>query len=157
MHHIIPILKSLHCLNIPAERIHSKSPATNLQLVLPAHLPSRIFTIKKPALPGHLLPQSFSTPSHYSSQVFQPNMSITAPRLWNYLPPELHTFSVPPPSLSISNHHLHPTSLSITRRALHSKLICVTSYIHNLTHPILRIPTIALNDTRLKQRLLCLL
>src|SRR6218665_1511229 len=35
-------------------------------------------------------------------------ISITAPRLWNDLPPELPTISLPPPrSLPITRHHHH--------------------------------------------------
>ena len=44
-------------------------------------------------------------------------------RLWNDLPPELHTISSPPPpSLQITRHHLHLPPLSVTPRAFHSKL-----------------------------------
>src|SRR6218665_1792101 len=50
-------------------------------------------------------------------------ISITAPRLWNDLPPELRTMSSPPPpSLQITRHHLHPPPLSVIPRAFHSKL-----------------------------------
>src|SRR6218665_2986154 len=50
-------------------------------------------------------------------------ISITAPRLWNDLPPDLRTISSPPPlSLSITRHHLHLPPLSVTPRAFHSKL-----------------------------------
>src|SRR6218665_3967438 len=49
--------------------------------------------------------------------------TITAPRLWNDLPPELRTISSPPPpSLPITRHHLHPPPLSVTPMAFHSKL-----------------------------------
>src|SRR6218665_2071409 len=42
-------------------------------------------------------------------------ISITVPRLWNDLPPELRTISLPPPPLlPITKHHLHPASSSIT-------------------------------------------
>ena len=42
-------------------------------------------------------------------------ISITAPRLWNDLLPELHTISLPsPPSMPITRHHLHPALLSVT-------------------------------------------
>src|SRR6218665_3527328 len=38
-------------------------------------------------------------------------------------PPELRTFSLPPPSsLQIIKHHIHHASLSVTPRAFHSKL-----------------------------------
>src|SRR6218665_940829 len=40
-------------------------------------------------------------------------ISVTAPRLWNDLPPELRTFSLPPPSsLQIIKHHLQHAPLS---------------------------------------------
>src|SRR6218665_1783760 len=48
-------------------------------------------------------------------------ISITAPRLWNDLPPELRSISSPPPP-SITKHHLHLPPLSVTPRAFHSKL-----------------------------------
>ena len=42
-------------------------------------------------------------------------ISITAPRRWNDLPPELRTISSPPPpSLQITRHHLPPPPLSAT-------------------------------------------
>src|SRR6218665_103781 len=44
-------------------------------------------------------------------------ISITAPRLWNDLPPELLTISLglpSPPSLPVTKHHLHLATLSIT-------------------------------------------
>src|SRR6218665_2859144 len=41
-------------------------------------------------------------------RVYIKAISITAPRLWNDLPPELRTISLPPPpSLPITRHHLH--------------------------------------------------
>src|ERR1043165_3258342 len=43
-------------------------------------------------------------------------ISITAPRLWNDLPPELRSFSAPPPSSSITHHTLPQAPLSITPR-----------------------------------------
>ena len=49
---------------------------------------------------------------------------ITAPRLWNDLPPELRTLYLPLPSLPVIKHHLHPTPQSITPRAFYSKLKC---------------------------------
>src|SRR6218665_2607088 len=50
-------------------------------------------------------------------------ISVTAPRLWNYLPPELRTFSLPQPaSLQIIKHHPHHAPLSVNLRAFHSKL-----------------------------------
>src|SRR6218665_183895 len=50
-------------------------------------------------------------------------ISVTAPRLWNDLPPELRTSSLPPPlSLQIIKHHLHHAPMSVPPRAIHSKL-----------------------------------
>src|SRR6218665_2910175 len=40
---------------------------------------------------------------------------LISSRLWNDLPPELRTISLPPPpSLQITRHHLHPPPLSVT-------------------------------------------
>src|SRR6218665_847039 len=62
-------------------------------------------------------------------------ISITAPRLWNDLPPELRTISSPPPpSLPITRlrHHFHLPPLSVTPRTFHSKL---KSHLFNLSYP----------------------
>src|SRR6218665_1642458 len=60
-------------------------------------------------------------------------ISITAPRLWNDLPPELRTVSSPPPpSLPITRHHLHLPPLFVTPRAFHSKL---KSHLFNYSYP----------------------
>src|SRR6218665_1399357 len=64
---------------------------------------------------------TLSRPPVTSRRLF-PNraISITAPRLWNDLPPELRTISLPPPpSLPITRHHLHPPPVSVTPRAFH--------------------------------------
>src|SRR6218665_887455 len=94
-----------------------QSPVPNLQLlpVLPAHLPSRAFHHSaNPLYPIILLSHPFSTPGHLSSYALQKSHIVTAPRLWNDLPPELRTFSLPPPSsLQIIKHH-HHASLSVT-------------------------------------------
>src|SRR6218665_546191 len=76
-------------------------------------------------------------------------ISITAPRLWNDLPPELRTISSPPPpSLLIARHHLHLPPLSVSPRAFHSKL---KSHLFNLSYPdtltLLIIPPPHLNNT----------
>src|SRR6218665_265877 len=85
-----------------------QSPVPNLQLpaVLPAHIPSQIF--HHPANPTIRLSHPFSNPV-ISHLVFSNRaISITAPRLWNDLPSELHTISLhPPPSLPIIGHHFH--------------------------------------------------
>src|SRR6218665_49351 len=67
-------------------------------------------TLSRPPVTSHLM---------FSNRA----ISITAPRLWNDLPPELRTISSPPPpSLPITRHHLHPPPLSVTPRAFNSKL-----------------------------------
>src|SRR6218665_3433982 len=72
-----------------------------------------------------LLSHPFSTSGHLSSHLLQ------KPRLWNDLPPDLRTFSLPPPSsLQIIKHHLQHAPLSVTVRAFHSKL---TSHLFNLS------------------------
>src|SRR6218665_139440 len=123
-HHITPVLKSLHWLKIP-KRIHFKvlsliynplqsSQPTSLRELFPIQ-PTRSTrssscpTLSRPPVPSHLM---------FSNRA----ISITAPRLWNDLPPELRTFSLPPPSsLQIIKHH-HHAPLSVTPRAFHSKL-----------------------------------
>src|SRR6218665_1327921 len=53
--------------------------------------------------------------------------------LWNDLPPELRTFSLPPPSsLQIIKHHLQHPPLSVTPRVFHSKL---KSHLFKLSFP----------------------
>src|SRR6218665_2327995 len=51
-------------------------------------------------------------------------ISVTASRLWNDLPPELRTFSLPPlSSLQIIKHHLYHAPPAVCHpRAFHSKL-----------------------------------
>src|SRR6218665_1620544 len=52
-------------------------------------------------------------------------ISITTPRLWNDLPPQFRTISLPPPpTLPITRHHLPLSLLSGTTRSFHSKLKC---------------------------------
>src|SRR6218665_3527438 len=117
-HHIPPVLKSLKLAKNP--RAHPlQSPVHNLQLppVLPAHLPSRAFHHPaNPLYPIILLSHPFSIPGHLSSHVLRKShrgLSVTAPCLWNDLPPELRTFSLPPPSsLQSIKHHLHHAPLS---------------------------------------------
>src|ERR1043165_2320269 len=70
---------------------------------------SSVLTLSRPAVTTHL---------KFSNRA----ISITAPRLWNDLPPEFQTFSVPPPSSSITHHHLPQALLSIPPKAFHSKL-----------------------------------
>ena len=117
-HHITPILKSLHWLKIP-ERIHFKVLSltyNSLQYSQPRYLrdlftiqPTRstrsssVLTLSRPPVTTHL---------KFSNRA----ISNTAPRLWNDLPPEFRTFSVPPPSSPITHHHLPQAPLSITPR-----------------------------------------
>ena len=112
-------------------------------------VPSRI--LHHPANPLYsiiILSHRFSTPGHFSSHVLHsPNraISITA-RLWNDLRPELRTISLPPPpSLSITRHHLHPPPLYVTP-GLPLK-IKISSNTPTLTHLIIHL--LHLNDTHL--------
>src|SRR6218665_1585047 len=64
---------------------------------------SSCLTLSRPPVTSHLMFSNRAIP-------------ITAPRLWNDLPPELRTFSSPPPpSLPITRHHLHLPPLYIRR------------------------------------------
>ena len=77
-------------------------------------------------------------------------ISVTAPRLWNDLPPELRIFSLPPPSsLQIINHHLHHAPLSVTPGLSTRNWSSNSSKSLSLTHLILFLPTRLLNYTRL--------
>src|SRR6218665_2826130 len=81
---------------------------------------SSCLTLSRPPVTSHIM---------FSNRA----ISITAPRLWNDLPPELRTISSPPPpSLPITRHHLHLPPLSVTPRTLHSKL---KSHLFNLSYP----------------------
>src|SRR6218665_1353398 len=107
-HHITPVLKSLHWLKIRAHSVLSLT-YNSLQCSQTTYLcepftiqPTRstrsssCLTLSRPSVTFHL---TFSNRA----------IVITAPRLWNELPPELRTFSLPPPSSSqITKHQLHP-------------------------------------------------
>ena len=81
---------------------------------------SSCLTLSRPLVTSHLM---------FSNRA----MPITAPRLWNDLPPKLGTISSPPPpSFPITRHHLHPPPLSVTSRAFHSKL---KSHLFNHSYP----------------------
>src|SRR6218665_3521383 len=54
-------------------------------------------------------------PGHFSSHVLQQS-NITAPRLWNDLPPELRTISLPPPPPLLITKHLHPSPPGLPRK-----------------------------------------
>src|SRR6218665_1422124 len=129
-HHITPVLKSLHWLKI-SERIHfkvlsltynslqSSQPSYTFANSSPSIQPTRstrsssCLTLSRPPVTSHLM---------ISNRAIWP-ISITAPRIWNDLPPELRTISSPPPpSLPITRHRLNPPPLSVTPRAFHSKL-----------------------------------
>ena len=123
-HHITPILKSLHWLKIP-ERIHFKVLSltyNSLQHSQPRYLrelftiqPTRstrsssVLTLSRPPVTTHL---------KFSNRA----ISNTAPRLWNDLPPEFRTFSVPPLSSPIIHHHLPQAPPSINPKAFRSKI-----------------------------------
>src|SRR5688572_28919697 len=104
--HIVSILKSLHWLKI-LKRIHFKviSRTYNcLQYSQPKY-PRELLPSSQPALPDHypfsLVLDLVATHLKFSNRT----TSITAPRLWNNLPPEFRTFSVPPLSLPIAHYH----------------------------------------------------
>ena len=160
-HHITPVLKSLHWLKIP-ECIPFKVlslTCNSLQFSQPTYL-YELFTVQptRSALPVHppvssfLDPQSVAVTSHltFSNRA----ISITAPRLWNNLPPELCALSLPPPSsLQITKHHLLPGPLSVTPSGfpLETEVsISISSEprtLTHLTHLILFLPTLCLNYT----------
>src|SRR6218665_1952805 len=127
-HHITPVLKSLHWLKIP-ERIHFKVLSltyNSLQSSQPTYL-RELFTIQPTRSTRSSFCLTLSRPPVTSYLMFSNQaIPITAPRLWNDLPPELRlesTISSPPPSsLPITRHRLHPPPLSVTPRAFHSKL-----------------------------------
>src|ERR1043165_6001801 len=114
--HITPILKSLNWLKIP-EQIHFKVLSltyNSLQYSKPRYLcdlftiqPTRstrsssVLTLSRPPVTTHL---------KFSNRA----ISNTAPRLLTDLLLEFRTFSVPPPSSSITHHHLPQAPLSIT-------------------------------------------
>src|SRR6218665_3828754 len=132
-HHITPVLKSLHWLKIP-ERIHFKVLSVtynSLQSSQPTYL-RELFTIQPTRSTRSSSCLTLSRPLITSHLTFsQRAISVTAPRLWNDLPPELRTFSSPPPpSLPITRHHLHLPPLSVTPRTFHSKL---KSHLFNLS------------------------
>src|SRR6218665_515507 len=115
-HHITPVLKSLHWLKIP-ERIHFKvlsltynSPQSSQPTYLRA-----LFTIQPARSTRSSSCLTLSRPPVTSHLTFSNrDISVTAPRLWNGLPPELRTFSLRPSSFQIITHHLHHASLSVT-------------------------------------------
>src|SRR6218665_4161810 len=123
-HHITPVLKSLHWLKIP-ECIHFKVLSliyNPLQSSQPTYL-RELFTIQPtPSTRSSSCP-TLSRPPVPSHLTFSERaISVTAPRLWNDLPPELRTISSPPPpSLPTTRHHIHPAPISISPRAFHLK------------------------------------
>src|SRR6218665_2037011 len=107
--------------------------------ILPAHLPTQTF--HHPANPHYpiLLLLTRSRPPVTTTLKFSNRaISLTAPRIWNDLPPELRAFPVRSPSLKITHHH-PLASLSVTHKVFHSKLKCNRfkySYPHS-SHPLL--------------------
>src|SRR6218665_2500435 len=99
-HHITPVLKSLHWLKI-TERIHFEVLSliyNSLQSSQPTYL-RELFTIQPTRSTRSSSCLTLSRPPVTSHLTFSKRaISVTAPRLWNDLPPELRTFSLPPPS-----------------------------------------------------------
>src|SRR6218665_1948729 len=115
-HHITPVLKSPHWLKI-TECIHFKVLSltyNSLQSSQPTYL-RELFTIQPTCSTRSSFCLSLSRPPVPSHLTFSKRaISVTAPRLWNDLPPELRTFSLPPPSsLQIIKHHLQHAPLSV--------------------------------------------
>src|SRR6218665_387702 len=108
----------------------------------------------QPALPDHPAVSPFLDPRSplvityltFSKRA----ISVTAPRLWNDLPSELRTFSLPPPSsLQIIKHHLQHAPLSVTPGLSTRNSSPTSSRSLSLTHLIPFLPTPLLNYTRL--------
>src|SRR6218665_2908689 len=93
-HHITPVLKSLHRLKIP-ERIHFivlSLTYNSLQSSKPPYL-RELFTIQPTRSTRSSSCLTLSRPPVTSHLMFSKRaISVTAPRLWNDLPPELRTF-----------------------------------------------------------------
>src|SRR5688572_7875441 len=125
-HHINPQITPL----VKNPRANSlQSLITNLQLstILPAQISSRpLHYPVNPLYQIFLHSHSLSRPpvTRLTTHLKFSNRAIsnTATRLWNDLPPEFRTFSVPQPSSPITHHHPHQAPLSITAKAFHSKL-----------------------------------
>src|SRR6218665_3439790 len=129
------VLKSLHWLKI-TDRIHFKVlslTCNSLQSYQPTYL-RQLFTIQPIRSTRSSSCLTLSRPSVTSHLMFSKRaISITAPRLWNDLPPQLRTISSPPPpSFPITRHHLHLPPLSVPPRAFHSKL---KSHLFNHSYP----------------------
>src|SRR6218665_986528 len=128
-HHITHVLKSLHWLKIP-ERIHFKVLSPTYIHTTPCNLPRgpipRTFAnsspSSQPALLDHQPVSPFLDPRSLLISCSPTEAYPSLHRLWNDLPPEFRTNSLPPPpSLSITRH---PPPLSVTSRAFNSKLKC---------------------------------
>src|SRR6218665_1588669 len=110
-------IKSPHWLKLP-ERIHFKVLSLTyclLQYSQPTHL-CELFTIQPTRSTRSSSCLTLSRPLVTAHLMFS-NLAIStaAPRLWNNLPPQLRTSTLPPPpSLQITRHHLHPAPLSVT-------------------------------------------
>src|SRR6218665_3206852 len=134
-HNITTALKSLHWLKF-AERFHFKVLSITynfLQSSKPPYL-RELFTIQPTRSTRSSSCLTLSRPPVTSHLTFYKRaLSVTAPRLWNDLPPEVRTFSLPPPSsLQIIKHHLQHAPLSVIPRAFHSKL---KSHLFKLSFP----------------------
>src|SRR6218665_3683584 len=124
-HHITPVLKSLHWLQIPERNPFKVLSLTYNPLQSPQPTsPRELFTIQPTRSTRSSFCLTISRPPVTSYLMFSNRaIPITAPRLWNDLPPELRTISSPPsPSLPITRHRLHPPPLFVTPGAFHSKL-----------------------------------
>src|SRR6218665_1151448 len=92
---------------------------------------SSCLTLSRPPVTSHLM---FSKRAIF----------VTAPHLWNGLPSELRTFSLPPPSsFQIIKHHLHHAPLSVTPGLSTRNCSPTSSSSLSLTHLILFCPLVS--------------
>src|SRR6218665_1426970 len=108
-HHITPVLKSLHWLKIP-ECIHFKVLSltyNSLQSSQPTFIRNHS-TTQPPRFTRSSSFLTLSRPPVTSNLIFSNRaISITAPHLWNDLPPELRTISLPPPPSLLINQDIN--------------------------------------------------
>ena len=111
--YVCALMSALFCRALFWPGATSKSCSSSSPTI-PFSLPrSRTFAkyspSSQPALLDHHPVSPFLNPPVTSHLMFfNLVISITAPRLWNDLPSELHTISLhPPPSLPIIGHHFH--------------------------------------------------
>src|SRR6218665_113516 len=151
-YHINGVLKSLHWLEIP-ERTHFKVLSltyNSLQSFQPTYL-RELFTIQPTRSTRSSSCLTLSRhPVTFHLTFSKRAISVTAPRLWNDLPPELLTFSLPPPSsLQIIKHHLQHAPLSVTPGFSTRNSSPTSSSSLSLTHLIPFLLTPLLNYPRL--------